>query len=105
MQRSDLRAQRKKRYQGISAVLEDALTPEEYCKKWVPVFYGVQPDERGFRKHAVEELSKITGFQPTSINNWGKGFANAPSWVHRMLKMADILNQSSHDWQNLLDDH
>lgn len=98
-----LRQQRKKRYERIETVLDSAVSPLEYCEKWVPIFYGVSPDERGFRTNAVQELCKVTGLKQGTVNNWGSGFEKAPELVSRLLAMADILNQASGDWTGLID--
>ena len=74
------------------------MDPWEYACKWVPLIYGINPDERGFKDAAAREISRITGRHTGSIRNWGSQFENAPQDVRLILKMADLLNAVAKDW-------
>lgn len=77
----------------LSQIFVSLMNPEEYCKKWVPEFRGVTPDDWGYRKICIEELSKITGLSEGTISGWGKHFEKAPAYAHKHCAMADALNQ------------
>ncbi|NEQ55309.1 MAG: hypothetical protein F6K11_35195 [Leptolyngbya sp. SIO3F4] len=84
--------------------MSQAVTPKEYCEQWVPKFHDIQPDESGYRDLCVKELARITGYSKGSIQNWGKNFNKAPNLVHRVCAMASILNRTSTDWSDLIDE-
>ncbi|NER26437.1 MAG: hypothetical protein F6J89_02120 [Symploca sp. SIO1C4] len=69
------------------------LTPEEYCRRWIPKLRGIQPDERGYRQACIIELARITTLKENTINTWGKDFKDAPRYVQAICRMADMLNQ------------
>lgn len=99
----ELFKQRKLRYQRIEAALCDTLEPQDYAEKWIPKLFGLEAEERGFRDKAVTEIARITGLSAGSVNNWGSKFERSPDYVKRMLKMADILNTVTADWQGMMD--
>ena len=74
------------------------LTPGEYCARWVPIIYGIEPDERGYRSKCVVELNHATGFALTTIEGWGSDLNNVSSrsreQVEMMLAMRDAMNKS-----------
>ncbi|GAC1456850.1 MAG: hypothetical protein NVS2B14_00090 [Chamaesiphon sp.] len=72
----------------INALLSIPLAPKEYCKRWVP-----DDPTRNYRQVCINELAKVTGLSPTTIKNWGTNFHRCPSYVGRMLRQADLLNQ------------
>jgi hypothetical protein len=84
-----------KQYEWMEAIRRLPLEPNDYCRKWVPVFYGKQPGERGYKAACIKELARVTGVAPENIErNWGKELENTPSYLPRMLRMADIINQA-----------
>ena len=98
-----LAKQRRIRHSSIEAFMDQAVTPKQYCDKWVPKFHDIQPGESGYRDLCVKELARITGYKKGSIQNWGSDFERAPDLVHRVCAMASILNQSSTDWSDFID--
>ena len=54
------------------------MLPKDYCEKWIPLLYGVNPREYGYRKACVHELSNRTGFAIKTVQNWGSEFEKAP---------------------------
>jgi len=69
------------------------LDIETFCELWIPKLYGLQPDERGYKKACISELAKIVGdISPSNIQKnwkWGKGEKEYPKWVDRMLELTD----------------
>jgi hypothetical protein len=79
----------------MEAIRRVPLEPKEYCQKWVPTLYGKHPGERGYKAACIRELSRVSGVSEESIEgNWGIDFSKAPSYLPRMLRMADIINQA-----------
>ena len=74
--------------------MESAVTPHEYCLKWIPTLYGKQSDAHGFRKACVAELAWLTDYAEKSVDNWGKDFERAPKAINRICEMADLINQA-----------
>jgi hypothetical protein len=69
------------------------LEPLEYCFKWVPIYQDKNPGERGYRAACVRELAKISGVKESTIDiNWGADFSERPSYLSKMLALADIIN-------------
>jgi hypothetical protein len=83
----------KKQYERIEALRKKPMEPREYCRRWVPKFYRISPDERGYRKACIKELAKVTTLEEGTINNWGSQFEGRPDYVLVMLRMADMINQ------------
>ncbi len=83
----------KRQYERIGALRKKPMEPREYCCRWVPKFYGISPDERGYRKACIKELAKVTTLEEGTINNWGSQFEGRPNYVLVMLRMADMINQ------------
>ncbi len=70
------------------------MEPEEYCWRWVPVYQGKHPGERGYRAACVRELAKVAGIKESTIDiNWGANFEKRPNYMPRLLRMADVINQ------------
>ncbi|BAZ39440.1 hypothetical protein NIES4101_53930 [Calothrix sp. NIES-4101] len=73
---------------------ETTVNVSEFCEKWIPKIYGVQPGERGYRTACVSELAQIVGtlasFQ-SIYTNWNiKDDENGyPKYVKQMLDFAD----------------
>ena len=88
----DLQKERK------ASMRETRMTPSEYCKKWIPILYGCEPGEYGYRKACVMELVYITDFEPRSIQNWGQDLNDlskrSRSLVERVLAQQDLLNEA-----------
>ena len=69
------------------------LEPQEYCRKWVPIYQGKKPGERGYRAACVRELAKVSGVKESTIDiNWGSDFSERPGYLPRMLTLADVIN-------------
>ena len=85
-------------YQWMEAIRKLPLKPQEYCEKWVPILYGRQPGERGYKAACIRELARVSGVEADTIErNWGltnMAFDAAPAYLPRMLRMADIINQA-----------
>jgi len=69
------------------------LSPEDYLNHWVPKIYGIQPDERGYRKICIYEINRVTGISKNTVNTWGAKFENCPDHVRYTLKWVALLNQ------------
>ena len=81
-------------HQKVERIRGLSLEPEEYCKRWVPIYQGKQPGERGYRAACIRELAKVSGIKASTIDiNWGANFENRPHYLPRMLKLAHIINQ------------
>jgi hypothetical protein len=84
---------RRKQYQRIDALSRIPLEPSDYCAKWVPAFHGKNPGERGYRAACLRELARVSGFQESTINNWGTHFEKRPDHFLYLLRWVDIVNQ------------
>lgn len=72
------------------------MKPSDYCEKWVPIFYKIQPGDRGYKKKCIEELVRVTTLAPETIErSWGRNFEKAPTYIDRMLDYANALNQAA----------
>lgn len=69
-----------------------AVTPKEYCEKWVPYKTGYQPNTRGYISACVRELADVLGYAEISIRKWGEDFAGHPKTVEKTLEKQDKLN-------------
>ena len=58
----------------------EPLTPQEFCKKWVPRLVGVTPVQRRYRLICCRLLSLVTGKTLGTIQNW---FLNPSSASYR----------------------
>lgn len=76
------------------------MSPSEYCEKWIPIIYGIEPDERGYRAKCIIELSSVTEFATSTIEGWGSDLdavaERTRPIVERTLAMQDALNKTSH---------
>jgi hypothetical protein len=77
------------------------VTPKEYCEKWLPILYGIDLSERGSKKVAIAELSRVLKIPESTIRNWGSDFERAPVTVHTTLSYADLLQSTSESWQRM----
>lgn len=68
------------------------MNPDKYLSRWVPVFYGINPEERGYRKVCIHEIHRLTGISKNTINTWGSMFENCPEHVRYTLKWVNDLN-------------
>lgn len=83
----------RQQYYRFERLKRKPLEPLDFCNRWIPKLYNVQPDERGYKAACIRELEKITGTQYTTIErNWGADFSNRPEWVPRILKREHLLN-------------
>jgi hypothetical protein len=69
-----------------------AVTPKEYCEKWVPKKTGKQPSERGYISACVRELAEVLGYAEITIRKWGEDFVNHPENIQLSLSNVDKLN-------------
>jgi hypothetical protein len=69
-----------------------AVTPKEYCEKWIPKKTQYEPSKRGYISACVRELSEVLGYAEISIRKWGKDFENHPDTVKVTLTKQDQLN-------------
>ncbi|NES01720.1 MAG: hypothetical protein F6K22_02110 [Okeania sp. SIO2F4] len=77
----------------INSYIKTGMSPEDYCRIWVPVLYKTLPEQRGYKARCIEELAKVTGFTEQSIKNWGADFKGHPDYVKVILKQANIINE------------
>ncbi|RUT03877.1 hypothetical protein DSM106972_047910 [Dulcicalothrix desertica PCC 7102] len=69
------------------------MEPEEYCRKWVPIYQDKKPGERGYRAACIRELARVSGVKGTTIDiNWGSDFSERPSYLPKMLALAHTIN-------------
>ena len=68
------------------------MSPSDYCKKWIPLFYGVMPDESGYKKACITELTRVLGYTESSLFKWGIDLSNHPPQVSYTLKWVDLVN-------------
>jgi hypothetical protein len=69
-----------------------AVTPKEYCDRWVTKKSGLQPDEWGYASACVRELAKVLGCSETTVRGWGRDFGKFPEYVRASLSNVDKLN-------------
>ena len=67
------------------------MRPSEYLQKWMPIKYGISPNDRGYKAKAIIELEEVTGLSNTSIKKW-PGLENNTSYVLKLLDYADLVN-------------
>ena len=67
------------------------MRPSEYLQKWMPIKYGISPNDRGYKAKAIIELEEVTGLSNTSIKKW-PGLENNTSNVLKLLDYADLVN-------------
>ena len=81
-----------------SGMKETRMTPPEYCEKWIPVLYGFEPGEYGYRKACIQELMYVTSFEPGTIKNWGADLntlsKRSRPMVERLLALQDLANET-----------
>lgn len=71
------------------------LEPEEFCNKWIPKIYGIQPGESLYTKACIEEFLLIlgtTGLTERSIRSnwsWLGGQRRYPSYLPIVLRLVD----------------
>lgn len=79
----------------VEAFLRQPLEPTEYLSEWVPLIWGISPEERGYRKACINEIHRITGVSVNTINTWsptGSDFDKCPDYVYRVFKAHHMLN-------------
>ena len=67
------------------------MRPSEYLQKWMPIKYGISPNDRGYRAKAIIELEEVTGLSNTSIKKW-PGLETNTAYVLKLLDYADFVN-------------
>ena len=67
------------------------MRPSECLQKWMPIKYGISPNDRGYKAKAIIELEEVTGLSNTSIKKW-PGLENNTSYVLKLLDYADLVN-------------
>jgi len=76
------------------------MSPSEYCQIWIPIIYGLHPDERGYRAKCIIELSSVTELATSTIEGWGSNLdmvaERTRPIVERTLAMQDALNKTNH---------
>lgn len=69
----------------------NSMSPSDFCAKWIPILYGIMPDERGYKAACIKELTAVTGLTESTIkNSWGANMANYPKSVENTLYWANI---------------
>lgn len=70
------------------------LSLDEFCERWVPVIFEVQPEE-GFRykKACTELLEKVTDNNRKTVQNWLSNPKVVPEHVTKYLGAVDRLWQ------------
>lgn len=54
------------------------MLPKDYCEKWIPLLYDLNPGDYGYKRACIDELSKLTGFATKTVKNWDSEFGKAP---------------------------
>ncbi|NEN88483.1 MAG: hypothetical protein F6K24_01645 [Okeania sp. SIO2D1] len=67
------------------------MRPSEYLQKWMPIKYGIHPNQRGYKTKAILELEEVTGLSGTSIKKWPNLETNT-AYVLKLLDYADLVN-------------
>lgn len=67
------------------------MRPSEYLQKWMPIKYGISPEQRGYKAKAILELEEVTGLSSTSIKKW-PGLDTNTAYVLKLLDYADLVN-------------
>ncbi len=68
------------------------MTPSDYCSKWVPILYNLNPGDRGYRAACNREISKVTGVSSNTVSQWGKDLENYHPLIEIILAYRDKLN-------------
>ena len=71
------------------------MHPKDYCVRWIPELYGIQPSEWGYKAACIRELSKVTGAVEGTIKGWGADFNKHPGYVAIMLDYVNALREIS----------
>jgi hypothetical protein len=79
--------------QALEELCNIPLDPWEYCFRYVPKKYFIQPGQWGYWKSCVKELSRVTGLGVSTVNSWGSQFQRAPRLTRLVLRQADMLKQ------------
>lgn len=71
------------------------MSPNEYCKKWIPLLYGVHPGEPDYLKSCHLELLSTLPVSVATIIGWGEHLENYTSrqWVDEILALKSKLNE------------
>ncbi|MGK7887589.1 MAG: hypothetical protein AB4057_23545 [Crocosphaera sp.] len=76
----------------------DDLEPKEFCRKWVPKIYGIQPGtkgKRGYRKASLELLSYVCDAPKSTCAGWIDYDSEDPQrrpnrYLSKYLRMVDL---------------
>lgn len=72
----------------------DPLPPDEFCRKWIPRIYQLQPKDRGYKQACCKMLSVLTGYTESTIRHWlQKNPYPIPIPVQKQLRTIDYLWQ------------
>lgn len=74
------------------------MTPQDYCKKWLPYLYGIEYDESGARKSCVFALMDALSLQYPTVNAWGSNFERYSNKTKTEFDLAkqDFINDVHH---------
>ncbi len=67
------------------------IDPSDFCKKWMPVFHDIRPDDWGFASDCAHAIAELTGYRVSTVNNWLNGNYSPPEVVRRYLGIIDFL--------------
>ena len=66
------------------------MTAPEFCQKWIPILYNLQPTDRGYKAACIRELAQITSLTERAIKGWGDDLGSHPDSVKRTLYWANM---------------
>lgn len=66
------------------------MEPKEFCSRWVT---HVPPGDRGYIKACIDELARVTGLSPKTIEKWGTNFERRPNHILTALDSANTLRE------------
>lgn len=73
------------------------MKPIDYLTTWLPILYGIHPNDWGARTKCREELERITGISQNTIKSWGADFELAPIYVQKICDYMDFINSVNQD--------
>lgn len=73
-----------------------AMTPKQYCEKWLPIIYRVDYGERGNRQLCINLLCDALQLKYPTVNAWGADFENytKKDVIELNLAKQDFINET-----------
>ncbi|ACK73714.1 hypothetical protein PCC7424_5638 (plasmid) [Gloeothece citriformis PCC 7424] len=69
------------------------LSPDEFCRNWIPIIYGINESDKTYRAACIDLLQRIFNKQKKTIENWLWNPQMVPEYVQQQLGLIDRLWQ------------